>query len=217
MLIYLSNINKYSTFIILWLIIDFNTNVFNNKFCLLIIILFCNIIFNNKYELNNPTNIPELLFHNNQTFQLFIQSSKCPSTLFFDSGYKKYNLSKNVIKFNLKDKNYFISFYECEHVYDGVIKLLERNGLIRSGYYYGKNNLFICPKIKNPSTNNLKTDYDLDKYQKVFRYINIQNLFKKNKLYIFYSSMKNLFFEEYNYMPETYNYPEEKNIIEKKI
>ena len=49
---------------------------------------------------------------------------------------------------NLKDKNYFVTFYECDHVYDQYTNLLEKNGLIRSFKYNEKNNLFICPKEK---------------------------------------------------------------------
>ena len=92
---------------------------------------------------------------------------------------------------------------------------MQKNHLINSNYTEGKHNLFLCPLVKK--TIKEKNEYDLDKYQKVYRYLNIRNLFQKNSLYKYYSLMKQKFCDDFNYMPETYNYPEEKGIINDKF
>ena len=94
---------------------------------------------------------------------------------------------------------------------------MEKHGLIRSYYQYGKNNLFLSSIESNPSTLHKSNIYDLNKYQKVYQFLNSPFLLQKDTLYKCYSSMKKLFFEDYSYMPETYIYPEEKNIINLKF
>ena len=198
------------------MIVEINNNYF--KINILLIILLQFLFYNNvNKEPNNSTNIPELLYYNNQTLQLLIPPKNCPSTLFFSLENQKYNNSINIKTINLKDKNYFITFFECDHVYDQHLPLLEKHGLIQSHYKYGKHNLFLCPKLKNPSSYSTENEYDLNKYQKVFVYLNMHYLFQKNTLYTHYLTMKQLFLNDFNYMPETYNYPKDKNIIENKF
>ena len=117
----------------------------------------------------------------------------------------------------MRDKNSFITFYQIDVVYNQYSKLLEKQGLVRSYYLYGKNNLIISPLKENPLIINKTNIYDLDKYQKVYRYINAPYIFQKNSLYASYDSMKNLFFEDFTFMPETYIYPKQKGIIYKKF
>ena len=194
---------------------------FNKLYYLKIFLLF-NYFFNYytiyKYiEYNNPTNIPEFLYNTNQTLQLIISSESCPSTLFFDPIYHEYKNSNIISKINIKDKNYFVSFFECGSFYAQLIDILEKNGLIKSNYIFGKNNLFICSKINKFLPKKVDNHFDLDKYQKVYRYLNMEYLVQKNTLFKHYSSMKKIFYNDFHYMPETYNYPEEKNIINKKF
>ena len=55
--------------------------------------------------------------------------------------------------------------------------------------------------------------YDLDKFQKVYRFYSSYYLFNKDIFYKFYAEMKTHFYEEFKYMPETYIYPEQKDVI----
>ena len=110
-----------------------------------------------------------------------------------------------------------MTFFECDHVYDQHLPLLEKHGLTRSYYKFGKHNLFLCPNRNDILKDNIENEYDLDKYQKVFCYLNSHYLFQKNTLYTYYLQMKNLFYNDFNYMPETYNYPTEKTIIQNKF
>lgn len=188
------------------------------KFYYLLIIIFITIIvFINNDQINNKINVPEFLNYKSQAIYINIPSKKCYLTLYFTIDYPKLNNSNGIKKINLKEKNYFISFYEHDPVYVQYTKILERHGLIRSYYIYAKNNLFLSPINNNPSLFSNSQIYGINKYQKIFRYLNAHIIFQKNIVYKYYADMKRLFFEDFSYMPETYNYPEEKNIIYNKF
>ena len=170
--------------------------------------------------MNNTTNIPELSYFKSQKIQISIPNNKkCLPTLFFQNKDKEINIPKEsqIKNITLFDKNYFITFCQCEGVYNPYLQLLKENGLIRSYYNYGKNNLFLCRIEKNPILKNITNDYNLDKFQKVFRYLNSQYLLQKDMLYKYYISKKKLFFEDFDFIPETYIYPEDKIKIKKKF
>lgn len=190
---------------------------FINKLNVIIVLLFFVIVIYNIYcRFQNETNITEIS-NNKQTLQLIIPSQKCRPTLYFSSDYRNYSYSNKIKKINLKDKNYFVTFYEKYYHYNRYYKILENFGLIRSKNKYGKNNIFFCEMSKNPYPLKKKNDYDLDKYQKTFSYFNSRYLFQKNRLYQCYLVMKNLFGEEFNYMPETFIFPEDKELIYEKF
>ena len=111
------------------------------------------------------------------------------------------------------DKNYFITFYENDNDYRDYYEILQKQGLIKSNYKLGKHNLFFCQMTHNSLAKKSNNNYDLNKYQKVFRYLNGYNAFYKNTLYELYMEMKKLFPDDFDYMPETFNYPEQKNLI----
>jgi len=117
----------------------------------------------------------------------------------------------------LKNKNYFVTFHQCDDIYNPFLNLLKDNGFIRSLYYYGENNLFICPLQHKQLLNDTKNNYNINKYQKAFRFLNSQYLFQKNILYYYYLSMKKKFFHDFDYMPETFNFPEDKEQINNKF
>ena len=54
---------------------------------------------------------------------------------------------------------------------------------------------------------------DLDKFQKVYRYFSSSHAFNKKNFYELYIEIKNKFFEDFNYMPETFIYPTQKDLI----
>ena len=89
--------------------------------------------------------------------------------------------------------------------------MLQKNGLIKSDYNYGEHNLFIYPITKGKSYEKKEIEENQNcRYQKINKHVNSRLVFQKNSLYKCYLSMKKLFFEDFNFMPETYNYPEEK-------
>lgn len=197
----------------------FNHLIYNKCIIIIFFLLFLNFFF---LQINNEsnTNIPELFYFNNQTLRILIPEKKCkyvsPITLYFSSNFRNDNIPKEfeVKEINIKDKNYFVSFFVNNFNYDSYIQLLNHHGLIRSKFIYGNNNLFISHIGKNPLSK-INNDYDLNKYQKVYQYIEGDYFFTKNILYSQYKSLKNLFFQDFDYMPETYNYPEDRFIIQK--
>ena len=189
-----------------------------NKFFLLIVLLLNNVFINNNNSSKfNTTNIPELYYNNNQTIHLLIPPKKCHLTLFFFSDYKKNNNSVKIKRIKFIDKNYFITFYESDNDYRDYYAILQKQGLIKSKYKLGKHNLFFSQINNNSLAQNYNNNYDLNKYQKVFRYLNGYKVFYKNTLYELYMEMKKLFSDDFDYMPETYNYPEQKNLIYNKF
>ena len=191
-------------------------------FSLLIIIVFIN---NKIYKISkNPTDIPELLNYENQTLNLLVLKNECkyisPVTIFFNAEFRYLNRSDNyeLRKINLKDKNYFVTYYlNDNYFYSQYLSLLKDNGLIRSKNIKGNNNLFFGPISKIPSNKNIDKGTNFNKYQKIEGYLSGRHYFHKNSLYIYYKYMKKLFYEDFNYMPETYIFPEDKEIIENKF
>ena len=57
----------------------------------------------------------------------------------------------------------------------------------------------------------------INKYQKINRFFGFEEYVSKSLLYLNYKKMKDLFPYEYNYMLETYSYPEDKDIIYNKF
>ena len=56
---------------------------------------------------------------------------------------------------------------------------------------------------KNLSFKKRHNDYNLNRYQKVYTCFSVFDVFHQDTLYKFYSSLKNLFFNNYNYIAET--------------
>jgi len=198
--------------------IYYHINIKNNKVFLIILII---IVYNsyNIRDLGNPTNIPEFSYINQQKIKLLVPKNKCLPSLFFQAKNQIINITKNfqIKKVTLKDKNYFISYYLCDPVYKQYQNFLQDHGFIQSLYYYGENNLFLCP-IKDYLFNKSEFPYfQINKYQKVFCFLKSRFLFQKNTLYQYYIAKKNMFPEDFNFMPETYIYPEDINIIRKKF
>ena len=84
-------------------------------------------------------------------------------------------------------------------------KTLKNRNLYISGIYYSKKLLFF---LNNHITS---------KYQKINRFFNYEEYISKSLLYINYKKMKAIFPDEYDYMFETYSFPEDKRIIKHKF
>ena len=124
--------------------IYYNININNKVFIILLII----IVYKSKNkDLENPTNIPEFSYINQKKIKLLLPNNKCLPSLFFQVKNQTYNIPNNfeIKEVNLKDKNYFLSYYLCDPVYRQYQNLLQEHGFTRSIYYHGEHNLFLCP------------------------------------------------------------------------
>lgn len=170
----------------------------------------------------NMTNIPELVFYNNQIIRLLVPSKKCKlsldKTLFLYFNLR--NVSEEIKKkykiIEYKNKlNSFMTYYMDDNEYKLYEGLLFSQGIIRSYSIYSDNNFFITRR-----TNNLikhkKQLLRINKFKK-FNHLYYFQIFHKDTLYMNYNEMKKIFKEEYNFMAETYNYPIDKDVIEKKF
>ena len=201
--------------------IVYNKKLFIIVLLLIIIIIKHYIISSSHHEQANPTNVPEISYFFNQSLQLYApKKDTCLMTLYFSSEYRNNDVANEyaIFKKILKDKNYFVTFYSDNPVYEQYSDLFKKYGLIRSSNKHGNNNIAISLNINFIlEYRNLTHEYYLNKHQKFNIYLNGEYLFQKNTLYNYYKSMKQSFYDDFNYMPETYIYPEDKKLIEEKF
>lgn len=178
-------------------------------FIMLILVSFFNLKFiDNNNEIYNV----KLLKFSKRTLKLLMPSKKCRSsfpTVYFQSkfrnisNYKLISNTKNGDKIN----NYSLSYFLDNGAYNAFRKYFKSSGLIRSKINYGNDSLILA------KTNKVKKNNSLSNYIKIYQYINGDFLFQKDTLYKNYRSMKNIFGDDFNYMPETYYYPSDKEDI----
>ena len=174
------------------------------------------------YLTMNKINNSELNFYLYKTVKLLLSSKKCKSvfnkTLYFTSNFRnksiKYSGYYKIINKNI-NINSIMTYYSDDHKYNQYEDLLTRNGLIKNDNINGNNNLFLS-KISVDLIRKNKTKMSiniLNKYYRLFGY----KVFRKDTLYMNYMQMKKHFDNEFNFMPETYIYPNDKEIIYKKF
>ena len=117
----------------------------------------------------------------------------------------------------MSDKNYFLTYFQCEKTFNPYKLLLKKYGFTRSHNYFGEHNLFLCAISQDRLNQNKIYKGGINKFQKVFRFLNSQYMFQKNTLYKFYLSMKKIYNEDFNFMPETYIFPDDNYTINKKF
>ena len=165
-------------------------------------------------------NIPELSYYNEQKLKLLVPSKKCspsiPRTIFFQKDYIPCLNDLNDIIITEKSRNYFVTFYTHDELYlhFEYIILAKFNGLIRSYLPLGNHNLII-DFLPEYLMKRKDTGYRINKYQKIFNFIGSNIYAEKNLLYTVYKEQQKLFRDEYNFMPESYLYPEDKDKIVK--
>ena len=170
----------------------------------------------------NFTNIPELEFYNNQTLKLLVPSKRCKppayKTLYLTSDYKN-DSNKIIKKYKIVDyknkKNSYITYYSDNRELEQYKYLLFKQGLINSDSIFGDNNFYFT--LKTTKLLKYNKSFVLLNHFKKFDLLFNYEIFSKDILYMMYLNMKKIFKKEYNYMPETYNYPNDKDIIEKKF
>ena len=186
------------------------------------------------------TKITELDAYSSQTFKLVKNGPMCPPnyprTLFFSvppSIFEEFKnqtdvselineleqINKDVeyekIILSEKDKKFFVTYEAHDDYYsrESVSKVLNYSGVIRSFSYFNSHNLL----IKNPFKDNLKEMGIIPLFQKFFSYTNFKVIAHKDLTYKNYLKMRKKFPEDFDYMPETFAYPEEKEIIQKRF
>ena len=197
---------------------------------------YCPTYINMKYNYDkNEIPIPELNNYDSVQFKLIKRGKYCPNyfprNIFFsvpDNVFDEYNreeytskimeeiksINKDVeyeeITLTAKDRKYFVTYEATEEYYsrDCVMKVMNNSGIIRSYSTLNSHNLLLKQPFQ--SITYKKTP----KFQKIYSFINFSILSHKDLTYTYYLEMKKNFPEEYNYIAETYFYPEEKDKIE---
>ena len=185
-------------------------------------------------------NIPELNLYKNQTIKLLKNPPSCkigtPRTVFFkvppdifDEEKNNTNITSLIqelkeinkdveyeqITLGETDKKYFVTYetYEDNYNKDCVMKVMNYSGIIRSFANLHSHNLL----IKNPQPIKLEQMGIIPSFQKMFSHNNFEMFAYKDQTYIFYYMMRQEFPEDYDYMPETYSYPENATEVIKKF
>ena len=197
---------------------------------------YCPTYINIKYNYDkNELPIPELDTYKSQNLKLIKNGKNCPNyfprSIFFtvpESIFDQYknnsnttkiieeikNINKDVeyeeIIINEKNRKYFVTYEATEEYYsrESVMKVMNNSGVIRSYSNLNSHNLL----LKQPFQ---VIDYKkTPRFQKIFSFINFSILSHKDLTYKYYLQMKNNFPDDYNYIADTYSYPEEKDKIE---
>ena len=182
------------------------------------------------------TKIPELDAYTSQTIKLIKNSPQCPAgyprSVFFSvppSIFDEFKNQTNVdeliseineinkdveyeeITFTQKDKKYFVTYEAYDDYYsrESVWKVLNYSGVIRSFSHFNTHNLL----IKNPYKDDLEEMGMIPIFQKIFSYTNFKVISHKDLTYKNYFKMRKKFPADFDYMPETYAYPEERSMI----
>ena len=177
-----------------------------------------------KKILNNDSNnksqvvIPKKKTH---TFSILLPGKNCPNKNLFTIYLKRKKDNHNYNE--LAEKNIKISslkYYEQSFFTETKeefreVKLKELGLKLKESM--DMHNLYILPysvsrKLRNSIKKSIK-----NKHQKINRFFNSFEYVSKSSLYDNYKNMKEVFPSEYNYMLETYSYPEDKDIINEKF
>ena len=191
-------------------------------------------------KLKSLSNIPEIDVYDYQKLRLLKNSESCPTgtprSIFFSVPPSIFDEFKNVtnttelireiqninkdVKYDeiILDKNnrkYFVTYEAYDDYYsrESVWKVLNYSGIIRSFSNFFTHNLL----IKNPFRDDLEEMGMIPTFQKIFSYTNIKAISYKDLTYLNYYNMRKKYPKDFDYMPETYSYPENKKEIEKKF
>ena len=173
-----------------------------------------------KYE------IPEIEDYKSQTLTLLVPPKQCKNkfarTVYLKSEVRSENETEKVelneITLNENQKKYFVTYQMYENIYYPYtfIKILNKNGLIRSYVRLGNHN-FIKNELSYDSLKGKDGEQRFNKYQKIYHLFSGYSFGNKGSLDINYKSMRKKFPNDYNFMQETYEYPENNAQIKKKF
>ena len=190
--------------------------------------------------LKSMSPIPEIEVYDYQKLKLIKNSDSCPSnyprTIFFSVPPSIFDEFKNITDINKlihdieninkdvkydeiildkKNRKFYVTYEAYDDYYsrESVWKVLNYSGVIRSFSNFYSHNLL----IKNPYRDDLEEMGMVPTLQKIFSYTNFKVISHKDLTYLNYFNMKKKFPNDYNYMPETFAYPEDKKEIEKRF
>ena len=191
-------------------------------------------------QLKSMTPIPEIDAYQYQKLRLIKRAKSCPAdiprAIFFSvppSIFDEFkditninelikeiqNINKNVeydeIILDKNNRKYFVTYEAYDDYYsrESVLKVLNYSGIFRSFSNFFSHNLL----IKNPYRDDLEEMGMIPTYQKIFSYTNFKIIAHKDLTYLNYFNMRKQFPEDFDYMPETFSYPENKEEIENKF
>ena len=175
---------------------------------------------NDKKEKKDKNNLVKYS-KNSHNFLVLLPGNNCPNpnlkTIYLKRKYadnnEKYSFEKGIklSSFSYYDQTFFT---ETKKEFR-EIKLKELG--LKQDEKMGVHNLYIMPYsiLRNLRRNITKNI--VNKYQKINRYFNSFEYVSKSSLYINYKKMNEIFPTDYNYMLETFSFPEDKKIINNKF
>ena len=176
----------------------------------LIFILFLLIKYVDEKKINNNSPLFPLEFK--------CSNNKNLKSLFFKIKNKS---NINIAYYNtLYSKNLISSIFGNNFSFYGLHNFARENTLVKLGFSkkreMGVYNFYAIPLVSKNWKKNI-SKYIISEYQKINRYLNYEEYATKSRLYLNYKEMKNIFPFDYNYMAETYSYPEDKDEINLKF
>jgi hypothetical protein len=150
------------------------------------------------------------------------EKCKCyPSTVFFKYDPNFVPENKEIKNFTLKEIDINIPEYMViykptnrKHEHDAVLPVFFENNIIQVNNEYENNAIFKRYFGIRPIENLMK---NIHSYQIYNHFLLETELCHKDRLYYHYMKFKNLFPEDFNYHPESFKLPQDKELVEEKF
>ena len=201
---------------------------------------FCPLYYTKKQDqISNIIPIPEINNYENLKLKLIKKPKNClpifPRTIFFTVPYKEifdeYKKIINISTINndleeinkntkyeeiiLTEKKFYPTYQAPEENYERecVLQVLNNSGVIRSYSNLNSHNIL----FQHPGKSNFEKMHTLPFFQKLFSYVNFGLMSNKDLTLQKYNKMKNKFPNDYNYLSESFLYPEDKKLLKEKF
>ena len=169
-------------------------------------------------ELDPPR--PELEEIEKQTIKLLVPSEDAhhhPRTLFFindpEINSNKQNKDLNITDYEIKQKKFMVVYKAYKNLPQSLSGPMKYNQIVRSKLFANTN--LIWKLLQKEKMYLLLRK--LNKFQRYNHFPIAWQLGRKDNLYQNYEKMKKRFPNEYNFMPETYILPRDKEILDEKL
>ena len=155
-------------------------------------------------------------------YLILLPDKNCPKkelkTIFFkpEQSLKYAKLKKKDISLESREKEETVPSAFVENLADIRTKFLKRAGF-NIDQKMGSYNIYLTPYNFKKNFIEGLTPFIYNKFQKINKYFNYMEYISKSSLYSNYKNFKDRYPNDYDYMFETYSYPEQKNIIKKKF
>jgi hypothetical protein len=160
-------------------------------------------------------------YKKNQTFSILLPGKNCPNknliTIYLkrknDGGNKRDEKNLRISSMNYYEQSFFTETDSKKEFREVKLKKLG----LKLYDNISIHNLYLIPYSSSKKLKKAIANSIINKYQKINRYFNFIEYVSKSLLYDNYYNMKEIFPSEYNYMLETYSYPEDKDVINTKF